>query len=85
MAKSYKDDEVGKAIDEFKKIIDSFVDDNDTCEWVFKSYKQLVKLYLAEGELDEVLTTMSQMLPLLSQLNKSYVEESLSQIGRAHV
>lgn len=80
MAKSYKDDEVGKAIDEFKKIIDSFVDDNDTCEWVFKSYKQLVKLYLAEGELDEVLTTMSQMLPLLSQLNKSYVEESLSRM-----
>lgn len=56
------------------------MDDNDANEWIFKGYKQLIKLYLAEGRLDEVLTTMKQILPLLSQLNKSYVEESLSRM-----
>ncbi|CCG25927.1 hypothetical protein CORT_0C05530 [Candida orthopsilosis Co 90-125] len=80
MAKSLKDDETDKAVVEFKKIIDSSVDDDDANEWIFKGYKQLIKLYLAEGRLDEVLTTMKQILPLLSQLNKSYVEESLSRM-----
>lgn len=80
MAKSLKDDETDKAVVEFKKIIDSSADDDDANEWIFKGYKQLIKLYLAEGRLDEVLTTMKQILPLLSQLNKSYVEESLSRM-----
>ncbi|KAI5950567.1 csnB [Candida margitis] len=81
MAKSSKDDEVDKAIVDFKKIIESsFDDDDDANEWIFKSYKQLIKLYLAEGKLSEVLTTMNQMLPLLPRLNKSYVEESLSRM-----
>ncbi|KAI5948740.1 csnB [Candida theae] len=82
MAKSFKDDEVEKAIVEFKKIIDSSIDDGDKDgnEWVFKAYKQLIKLYLSESQLDNVLTTMQSTLLLLPLLSKSYVEESLSRM-----
>ena len=84
MAKSYKDDEPEKAIVELKKIIDSSggSDDTEDKEWIFKSYKQLIKLYLAEDKFDDVLTTMELILPILPLLlnHKSYIEESLSRM-----
>ncbi|KAI5952323.1 csnB [Candida jiufengensis] len=85
-AKSLKDDDIQQSIKELQKVIDSIKKDEsqeDSNEWIFKSYKQLIKIYYNEGEYEKVLSNLQHIIPYLSKLNKSYIEESLSRmIGR---
>ncbi|RLV90447.1 COP9 signalosome complex subunit 2 [Spathaspora sp. JA1] len=80
-AKGFKDDEPETALKELRKIaVDSDSSVGDNIEWIFKSYKQLIKLNFKNQNLDQALEYLQEMFILVPQLSKSYVEESISKM-----
>ncbi|CAK9439491.1 uncharacterized protein LODBEIA_P35910 [Lodderomyces beijingensis] len=86
-AKAMKDDDVDQAIAEFHKIVSGSGNgaigngEREKLEWIFRSYKQLIKLNFHEANYDEVIRILRAVLPLLPKLNQvAYIEESLSRM-----
>ncbi|KAI3403252.2 csnB [Candida oxycetoniae] len=78
-AKAVKDDEPNQAIANFRNIVENYTSD-DQVDWVFRAFKQLIKLYFNQANYQEVLNLLKQAIPLLPRLSKSYAEESLSRM-----
>ncbi|EGW32800.1 uncharacterized protein SPAPADRAFT_49746 [Spathaspora passalidarum NRRL Y-27907] len=80
-AKGFKDDEPDTAIKELKKIVeDSDRTVSDNIEWIFKSYKQLIKLNFKQNNHNKALEYLQDLFVLVPQISKSYVEESVSKM-----
>ncbi|KAL6450644.1 csn2 COP9 signalosome complex subunit 2 [Candida maltosa Xu316] len=83
-AKGYKDDDVETAVSHFKKIIE-IIDTSDSIEsedydYIFKSYKQLMKLYFNQNNYDSVILLLRDLFKINKFIDKSYFEDSLSKM-----
>ena len=81
-AKGFKDEDEDKAIEKFNEIITSKDKDSecDHYEYVFKSHKQLMKLYFKQKNYDSVLNTLKGLFTVISKIDKSYFEDSISKM-----
>ena len=75
-----KDDDTDGAIREFKAIVEADLTDQDNIEWIFKSYKQLMKINFSKQNYDETLKYFEKLTKLMLNVNRNYAEESMSKI-----
>lgn len=81
-AKGFKDDDEQTAIDKFKEIIEfkNKEPEHDQYEYIFKSYKQLMKLYFKQNKYDTMLDILNELFTIVSKIDKSYFEDSISKM-----
>ncbi|CAG85442.2 DEHA2B11176p [Debaryomyces hansenii CBS767] len=79
-AKGLKDDDPERAIKELRVIIEADSTDEENIEWIFKSYKQLMKINFSKQRYDETLKYFEKLTEIMSKVNKNYSEESMSKI-----
>ena len=81
-AKGFKDDDEQTAIDKFKEIIEfkNKEPEHDQYEYIFKSYKQLMKLYFKQNKSDTMLDILNELFTIVSKIDKSYFEDSISKM-----
>lgn len=79
-AKGLKDDDPDGAIKEFKVIAEADLTDQENIEWIFKSYKQLMKINFSKQNYDETLQYFEKLTKLMLKVNRNYAEESMSKI-----
>lgn len=75
-----KDDDPDGAIKAFKVIIEADSSDEENIEWIFKSYKQLMKINFSKQRYDETLKYFEKLTEIMLKVNRSYSEESMSKI-----
>lgn len=54
--------------------------DEDNIEWIFKSFKQLIKINYRLEKYDEALDYLKELVKFIPNVNKNYAEESISKI-----
>ncbi|RCK54883.1 COP9 signalosome complex subunit 2 [Candida viswanathii] len=81
-AKGFKDDDQETAIEKFKKIVElkDKEPEDDDYEYIFKSHKQLMKLYFSEKNYDAMLDVLTELFTIVSKIDKSYFEDSISKM-----
>ncbi|ODV82367.1 uncharacterized protein CANTADRAFT_24908 [Suhomyces tanzawaensis NRRL Y-17324] len=81
-AKALKFDDIDAAIGSFKGLIEQFSSESDleTFEWVFKSYKQLIKIFFNATKYNETLEYLENLLRVLPRVSYNYGSDSLSRI-----
>lgn len=79
-AKGTKYDDPDGAIRELRAIVTSHEPDDDTRDWLFKCYKQMMKINFRRGRFDDVLADVPPMLQLGLRINQSYFEELLAKM-----
>ena len=75
-----KDDDPERAIKELRVIIEADSTDEENIEWIFKSYKQLMKINYSKQRYDETLKYFEKLTEIMLKVNKNYSEESMSKI-----
>lgn len=78
-AKGLKEDSVDLSLETFHKLIDTANGDKDI-EWIFKSYKQLAKIYYQRNQYESVLECIGSLIGLLPKLNGNYAEDSINKL-----
>lgn len=82
-AKGYKDDDINKAIEEFLVITRSGKDD-ESIEWVFKSYKQLIKINFHRQNYEQSISFLKDLIEIIPKVNPTYAKESLNRMINAY-
>ena len=75
-----KDDDPDGAIKELKMIIEADSTNEENIEWIFKSYKQLMKINFNKQRYDETLKYFEKLTGIMLKVNRNYSEESMSKI-----
>lgn len=52
----------------------------ENAEWIFKSYKQLVKISVAEHNYESAVEYLKKLVGVIPKINQNYVEESISRM-----
>lgn len=78
-AKAFKDEDPTKSITKFQLLLDSNNQKPDTIQWLYKSTKQIAKIYYSEHEYHQCLQTLKTLKPLIPQIeDHHYLEESMN-------
>ena len=75
-----KDDDPDGAIKELKVIVEADSTDEENIEWIFKSYKQLMKINFSKQRYGETLKYFEKLTEIMLKVNRNYSEESMSKI-----
>ncbi|CAH6722669.1 putative COP9 signalosome complex subunit 2 [[Candida] jaroonii] len=79
-AKAYKDDNLNLAIEKLKEITDN-EPNNENMIWIYKSTKQIAKIYFHQQQFDKFLESLKSLIKLIPEVDdKSYLEESINKI-----
>lgn len=79
-AKAFKDDNSNMAIEKLKEIADK-EPNNENIIWVYKSKKQIAKIYFHQQQYERFLVSLKDLIQLMPDIDdKSYLEESINKI-----
>lgn len=80
-AKSLKEDSPENAIKELESIVQLKGNHKeDDVEWIFKSFKQLIKINFHRQNYPEAIRHLKELVTFIPNTNKNYAEESISKI-----